>query len=895
MAEGEVMATDSSEASSRDVEGAGGLADVTPPGIVLSHTRAARRRSLDFARADASVAPTTPAAPLDESESDETDEEDTPPITPTLSTIVADVRSAGPGRPCCVDEARSSDHTRSVAEASDDEELRVIDLDSGARLSVSDVERIYEARDLDTGVVHSLIALSAREGIVDMDGDGDGRGGPYGRRAGSRASALSRSVSMLSDEEGAGGGGARPASRREADAAMVLSASGLHSGLLLKRGRRMNAWKQRWCRVTRDGRLEAYAHGPDARGRLGRSKLDINLAGTVLRLALPDDELNAEWAFLAKAVARATAGHPTAFDRARASGSAARRLSKVVIDVSAGHMGVRDNAAAGAPAGANGSARGMEQQVTRRMSRGTAMGLALRFGGRRESAGEHHAGATTPSNRGGHSRRGSDLGTGQLFGFVISWGDERARAKAERARAHEEGNGGANGGVGGSGGGGAGGGSMPLYEERSFYCTSAAELEHWLRTISHFAACQMSLRLDAAHGGAESDQELPDPAAVSGTEIVVTDQHGFLLAKQDAASYAKWMRSRSGPGGGAQPGGTATANGGPHASPGAPRSLLSSLGVTDVDVQWRRWLQQVDSVATRGQPPPPIPDGLIWGGVPSFLRARVWLRCSGALRYAQLLPGYYDVTVTKAKFSVSAQIASEIERDLHRTFPNHPHFSGQMSLGVRALRRVLLAFAQHNPGVGYCQALNYVCGLLLIANSFEEEPTFWLLACIVEQLTPDFYSKEMSGITAQQESFNSFVVAILPQLAAHIERVGMPLSFVTTNWFMTLFANCLPSETVMRIWDVLFFDGPLVLSLVGAALMKFGAKSLMTTSSLTEVAEQLTALGRHEWDADALLAAACFRGMDKQQRAVLAGMRRLNAETMGAARKSHSDAVNRLI
>jgi len=274
---------------------------------------------------------------------------------------------------------------------------------------------------------------------------------------------------------------------------------------------------------------------------------------------------------------------------------------------------------------------------------------------------------------------------------------------------------------------------------------------------------------------------------------------------------------------------------------------------------------------------------------------RLRLRCSGALRYVRLLPGYYDVTVTKARFSVSAQVASEVERDLHRTFPNHPHFSGQMSLGVRALRRVLLAFAHHNPEVGYCQALNYVCGLLLIANSFEEEPTFWLLACVVEQFTPDFYSKEMSGITTQQESFNRFVLAILPQLAAHIERVGMPLSFVTTNWFMTLFANCLPSETVMRIWDVLFFDGPLVLSLVGAALMKFGAKRLMTTSSLTDVAEQLTALGRDEWDADALLAAACFRGMDKQQRAVLAGMRRLNAEMMGAVRRSHSDMVNRLI
>jgi hypothetical protein len=43
----------------------------------------------------------------------------------------------------------------------------------------------------------------------------------------------------------------------------------------------------------------------------------------------------------------------------------------------------------------------------------------------------------------------------------------------------------------------------------------------------------------------------------------------------------------------------------------------------------------------------------------------------------------------------------QIEKDLHRTFPGHPIMDGG---GRSALRRLLAAYAQRNPSVGYCQA-----------------------------------------------------------------------------------------------------------------------------------------------------------------------------------------------
>lgn len=86
-------------------------------------------------------------------------------------------------------------------------------------------------------------------------------------------------------------------------------------------------------------------------------------------------------------------------------------------------------------------------------------------------------------------------------------------------------------------------------------------------------------------------------------------------------------------------------------------------------------------------------------------------------------------------------MASDIDKDIHRTFPSLRRFAGPA--GQDSLRRVLQAYAAYDPEVGYCQGMNFVAGLLLMYVEEEEAACAALVMLMQERGLRKLYGVDM--------------------------------------------------------------------------------------------------------------------------------------------------------
>ncbi|XP_019496093.1 PREDICTED: TBC1 domain family member 30 isoform X5 [Hipposideros armiger] len=173
----------------------------------------------------------------------------------------------------------------------------------------------------------------------------------------------------------------------------------------------------------------------------------------------------------------------------------------------------------------------------------------------------------------------------------------------------------------------------------------------------------------------------------------------------------------------------------------------------------------------------------------------------------------------------------QIVKDLHRT--GCSSYCGQEAEQDRVvLKRVLLAYARWNKNVGYCQGFNILAALILEVVEGNEGDALKIMIYLIDKVLPEsYFVNNLRALSVDMAVFRDLLRLKLPELSQHLDTLQRtankesgggyepPLTNVfTMQWFLTLFATCLPNHTVLKIWDSIFFEGSEIILRVSLAI-----------------------------------------------------------------------------
>jgi len=253
---------------------------------------------------------------------------------------------------------------------------------------------------------------------------------------------------------------------------------------------------------------------------------------------------------------------------------------------------------------------------------------------------------------------------------------------------------------------------------------------------------------------------------------------------------------------------------------------------------------------------------LVRKGIAFDSRPDAWFLISGAKARAAAAPvGHYKDLTTAP---VTPELLYSIEEDLGipANFPFRAHPLYQSRYGLEALRRLLVAYANHNEG-GYFRGLHCIAAFMLIVmGTAKEEEAFWTLACLLEdRVFPYCNGHGALGSKVELRVLQAQLVRKLPKVAVHLEALECSVAAIASSWFATLFTTLLPAETTARVWDALLLEGHKVAQRTALAILR-QFETTLCASSLTPVQlrKVLDTRAAQLYDAEGLMALA-FRGI----------------------------------
>eukprot|EP01111_Echinosteliopsis_oligospora_P011766 TRINITY_DN3948_c0_g1_i1.p1 TRINITY_DN3948_c0_g1~~TRINITY_DN3948_c0_g1_i1.p1 ORF type:complete len:534 (-),score=128.23 TRINITY_DN3948_c0_g1_i1:52-1653(-) len=245
----------------------------------------------------------------------------------------------------------------------------------------------------------------------------------------------------------------------------------------------------------------------------------------------------------------------------------------------------------------------------------------------------------------------------------------------------------------------------------------------------------------------------------------------------------------------------------------------------DILTHWDEWQKETMR--------PQLVEIICKRGVTEARRAEVWQRMSKTIPGAHLIKcakemrsGAEHTCIYQRLLTLETpEHEAQIRADLHRTILGD-HL-GELSPSLReALYRVLKAYSLYDEGVGYCQGMSFVAGLLLL--KLPEEEAFYVLARIMKgQGLRSFYTEDMIGAKLRMHQMTLLVRQLFPDMYNHLMALDVDVAMVTLPWFMTAFAYQLPMQVAMSLVDLVILEGIPAFFRIGLAILVIAENDIM--------------------------------------------------------------------
>ena len=245
-------------------------------------------------------------------------------------------------------------------------------------------------------------------------------------------------------------------------------------------------------------------------------------------------------------------------------------------------------------------------------------------------------------------------------------------------------------------------------------------------------------------------------------------------------------------------------------------SSVSHLHIQRQVKQLRKWeelLLKLNSLPTNDWLRKTRLKKYLFAGIPDTLRKRAWIVMLKANNNNNNhLAGHnkeqakeFPVYLIDNYFHGISGFERQIDVDIVRTLRDHVLYKDRYSVGQQKLFKLLVAFANLFPAIGYCQGMSTMAGVLLIY--FEEEQAFNMMIRLFEQRSLSLLYKH--GFPLLFELFHiqhELMQKFAPKVWTHLSKHSISSNLFATKWYLSMFL-CFPFSIAMRLWDLFFLLG----------------------------------------------------------------------------------------